>query len=321
MTDVLILGGTGWLSSRIAERWRDAGARVTCLARGGRPAPDGTALVRGDRDDDGVYDQLQRDWDEVVDVSSRAGHVERAVGALAGRARRWTYVSSMSVYADDSTPDADEPSPLHAPAREGDEDDYAAQKVAAEQAVGSLGDRARILRPGLIVGPGDPSDRFGYWAAAFERAGAEAVLVPPLAEAWAQVIDVEDLAAFIATDRGHGILNAIGEPLPLGEMLALVRAATRHSGEVVEAGEAWLADHEVDYWMGERSLPLWLPAEMSGFLRRSNRAYLAEGAALTPLEDTIAKVVADERARGVDRPRRAGLTRDEEEALLRELRG
>lgn len=81
MTDVLILGGTGWLSRRIAQRWIDAGARVTCLARGERPAPGGAALVSGDRDDPETYRLLDRDWDEVVDISSRADHVRGAVAA------------------------------------------------------------------------------------------------------------------------------------------------------------------------------------------------------------------------------------------------
>src|SRR5690606_33327597 len=154
MTDVLILGGTGWLSSRIASRWRDAGGQVFCLARGERPAPDGTVLVRGDRDDDGVYaDLAQQDWDEVVDISSRAHHVEAAVAALGDRAAHWTYVSSMSVYSDDLTVGADESAPMHAPAQPGDEYDYGAQKVAAENAVRALGERALIVRPGLIVGP------------------------------------------------------------------------------------------------------------------------------------------------------------------------
>ena len=319
MTEVLILGGTGWLSGRIARRWRDAGARVTCLARGGRPVPDGTVLAQGDRDDASAYDALRRDWDEIVDISSLARHVREAVTALGEHARRWTYVSSVSVYSDETTVGADESAPLHPAARD-DDDEYPGQKVAAEEAVRTLGERARIVRPGLIVGPGDPSDRFGYWAAAFDRADAEPVLVPPRAGCWTQIIDVDDVAAFVVRDRGRGAVNAVGIPHPLDELLTRVRAHTRHTGDVVEADAEWLAEREVGHWMGERSLPLWLPAAMTGFAQRSNRAFLAAGGSLTPLEETIAKVVADERERGVDRTRRAGLTRAEELALLDELR-
>lgn len=320
MTDVLILGGTGWLSGRIARRWVDAGAAVTCLARGERPVPRGAELVRGDRDDPEVYSAVAaRDWDQVVDISAQASHVAGAVDALGDRAARWTYISSMSVYADDETVGADESTPRHPPARSGDEDDYGAQKVAGEDAVGALGERAFVVRPGLIVGDGDPSDRFGYWAAAFLRAGDGPVLVPPLDGRMIQVIDVDDLAAAVVAGTAHGAVNAIGDGRPLAEVLQMMQAAAAHGGETVSADEGWLVARGVEYWAGDHSLPLWLPAEMTGFMTRSNRRYLATGGTLRPLAETIARVVADERERGVDRARRAGLTRVAEMSLLAEL--
>src|SRR5690606_1054392 len=95
MTKVLVLGGIGWLSSRIASAWADAGAEVTCLARGARSAPAGTTLVRGDRDDTGVYTRLgHTDWDEIIDIASLARHARYAVAALGDRTARWTYVST-----------------------------------------------------------------------------------------------------------------------------------------------------------------------------------------------------------------------------------
>lgn len=320
MTDVLILGGTGWLSGRIARRWLDAGASVTCLARGERAAPDGAALVPGDRDDPEACAALAaRDWDQVVDISSQAAHVAAAVAALGDRAGRWTYVSSMSVYSDDETIGADESAPRHPPAQPGDEYEYGAQKSAAEDAVATLAERALIVRPGLIVGDGDPSDRFGYWAAAFTRAGDEPVLLPPVDGRTAQVIDVDDLAAYVVTTSADGAVNAIGDVHPLADVLDAVRAASGHTGETIVASEEWLLAHGVEYWMGERSLPLWLPAEMTGFMTRSNALFRATGGELRPLSATIAQVVADERDRGVERSRRVGLTRAEERALLSEL--
>ncbi|WP_334151864.1 NAD-dependent epimerase/dehydratase family protein [Microbacterium sp.] len=316
MTNVLILGGTGWLSGRIARRWLDAGAAVTCLARGTRSVPDGAVLVQGDRDRADAYADIAGGWDVVVDISSRASHVGDAVDVLGERAARWVFISSMSVYADDATVGADESAPLHAPARPGDEYDYAAEKVAAEDHVRRLGDRALIVRPGLIVGDGDPSDRFGYWAAAFARAGDGPVLVPPRAARNCQVIDVDDLAAFLVETSLTGVVDAIGDRHPLDEVLAGIREAAGHTGSVVEAAEPWLLDHGVEYWAGERSLPLWLPAEMAGFMARSNAAYLRSGGTLRPITETIASVLADERARGIDRERRAGLTRPDELALL-----
>ncbi len=153
---------------------------MTCLARGGRPAPPGATLVLADRDEEAAYDVVSRtDWDHVVDVSSRADHVSGAVRALGDRAARWTYISSMSVYRDDETVGTDESASRHPAAQAGEDDDYARQKVAAKDAVqAGVGDRALLVRPGLIVGDGDPSDRFGYWAAAFLRALDEPVLLP-----------------------------------------------------------------------------------------------------------------------------------------------
>jgi len=317
MSNALILGGTGWLSGRIAQRLLDEGWSVTCLARGGRAAPDGAELVTGDRDDRDAYASVAaRDWDHVIDVSSRADHVVAAVEALGDRARRWTYVSSMSVYADDVTEVADESAPLHPPAEPGDEYDYARQKVAAERAVGTIGDRALIVRPGLIVGPGDPSDRFGYWAAAFLRAGDEPVLIPPTSGRSCQVIDVDDVASSVVASAATGVVNAIGDRHPLREVLEVMRTAAAHSGAVVEAEEDRLVAEGVAYWAGERSLPLWLPADMTGFMSRSHAAFAATGGTLRPLADTVADVVSDERARGVGRDRAAGLTRAEELDLL-----
>lgn len=319
MTDVLILGGTAWVSGLIARRWIDSGAHVTCLARGTRPVPEGAVLVRADRDASEPYRDLHGEWDEIVDVSRHARHARGAVEALGRRTARLTYVSSVSVYADESTEGADETAPTLAPAQDGDEYEYGAQKVASEEAVRTLGEKARIVRPGLIVGPGDPSDRFGYWAAAFDRAADGPALVPRVEGRRAQVTDVDDLVSFLIEGESSAPVNAIGDVHELGHMLDAVRAATTHSGEVVTAEDGWLEAHGVEFWAGERSLPLWLPMDMGGFMTRSNAGYLAAGGMLTPLAETIARIVEDERSRGVHRERRAGLTRDEELALIEAL--
>jgi 2'-hydroxyisoflavone reductase len=248
MTRVLILGGTGWLSGRVARAWMDAGAAVTCVARGGRPAPEGAELIVADRAAPGAYDSVaEREWDEIVEISSIPEHVAAAVDALARRTNHWTYVSSLSAYASNDEVGADESAPLSAPAQPGDEYDYSRAKAAAEASVRSaLGERAAIVRPGLIVGPGDPTDRFGYWVARFALAGGEDVLAPKLAGLTAQVIDVDDLTQFIVqrgAERWDGTANAIGDPMPLGELLSLAAETSGHSGTTVEADDAWLADH------------------------------------------------------------------------------
>lgn len=320
MTSVLILGGTGWLSGRIARRWIDEGATVTCLARGNQALPPGARLVRSDRDDDDPYRGVFGDgWDEIVDVSSRPAHVRAAVEALGAAASHWSYVSSMSVYADNDAAGADESASLAPPARPGEEEDYSRAKSAAEEAVRALGSRAAITRPGLIAGPGDPSDRFGYWPSRFALAGSGPVIAPEPAGRYGQVIDVDDLADFIvsaAVRSWCGVVNAIGESRPLGDVLTMAREVAGHSGAVEFASDEWLTAHDVGYWAGPRSLPLWLPTDMPGFATRDGSAYLAAGGRTRALSETIERVLADERVRGLDRPRRAGLSRSEELDLL-----
>lgn len=319
MKNVLVLGGTAWVSGLVARRWIDSGARVTCLARGTHTPPEGAVLVPADRDDPEPYRELKGEWDEIVDVSRHAHHARGAVEALGARTARWTYVSSVSVYADEVTPNADESAETVAHAQDGDDYEYAAQKLASEETVRTLGERARIVRPGLIVGPGDPSDRFGYWAAAFDRAADGPVLIPRVEGRRAQVIDVDDLVSFLVDGDSSAPVNAIGDVHELGHVLDAVRAATTHSGEVVTAEDERLEAHGVEFWAGERSLPLWLPADMGGFMTRSNAAYVAAGGTLTPLAVTIDRIVADERTRGVHRARRAGLTHEQELALIETL--
>ncbi|MFD4959227.1 NAD-dependent epimerase/dehydratase family protein [Microbacterium sp. NPDC058389] len=326
MTDVLILGGTGWLSGRIARGHVDAGASVTCLARGARPVPDGATLVVADRDAPEAYAGVaDRDWDEIVDVSSNPAHVAAAVDALAACTAHWTYVSSVSAYARADLEAQDESGELLAPTAPGEESDYGRDKVTAENTVrAALGDRAAIVRPGLIVGPGDPTDRFGYWVSRFALAGAEPVLLPEADGHRAQVVDVDDVAAFVVrvgADRWSGTANIVGEVTALADVLSLAREIAGHTGATVAASDPFLVGHEVAYWAGPRSLPLWLPADMPGFMTHRNDRFRDAGGALRPLGETLERTLADERARGLDRERRAGLTRSDELALLAELAG
>lgn len=183
-------------------------------------------------------------------------------------------------------------------------------------------DRVAIVRPGLIVGPGDPTDRFGYWPARFALAGDGPVLVPSGEHLASQVIDVDDVAAFVA-DAGarawSGPVNAIAPARPLADTLGIIREVAGHTGPLVAATAEQLRAHDVAYWAGPRSLPLWLPAEMPGFAAHDGRAYAAAGGRIRPLAETAGRVLADERGRGLDRPRQAGLTRAEELEILAAL--
>ena len=318
MRRILVLGGTAWLGHEIARAALADGAEVTCLARGeSGTVPSGARLVSADRTSPGAYDALADVWDEVVELSYDLRLVVPALEALAGRARHWTLVSTVSVYAGDAAPGADESAAVVEPL---DLTDYAQAKVAAERATSArVGDRLLVVRPGLIVGPGDPSDRFGYWPARLARGGQ--VLSPTAAGRAVQVIDVTDLAAWVVRAGAQGVtgvVDAVGHPHTFAEFLAETSAVTDFDGELVEAEDAWLLDHDVRYWAGPRSLPLWIPVEAAGLARRSNAAYLAAGGAVRPLADTLRRTLVDERTRGLDRERRSGLTAEDEAALLDE---
>lgn len=322
MTRVLVLGGTSWLGREVARQWAARGADVTCLARGvSGEAPPGATLVRADRLEPGAYDAVAHsEWDEVVEVAWEAPLVTGALEALAARAAHWTLVSSISVYARSDEPGADESAEL-LPGT--DLEDYGHAKVAAERAsAAALGDRLLVARAGLIVGPGDRSDRFGYWVGRMALAGSEDVLAPTLAGRAAQVIDVEDLAAFLVLGGTTGlaaVVNATGPVLPLQGVLRVAADVAGFSGRLREATDEQLEVAEVQPWAGPRSLPLWLPAGMEGFAQRDIRRFLDAGGSPRDIRPTLERTLDDERRRGLDRERRSGLRRQEELAVLASL--
>ena len=323
---LLVLGGTAWLGREVAAAAVAEGQDVTILARGqsGPPPPDVT-VVTADRGVSGAYDKLTtRDWDAVVDVSRQPSHVAGAVQALRGRVASWVFVSSCSVYADHGTPGADESAPLLEPDERDDDgfETYGQRKVACEQAVlRGIPDRALVARSGLIAGPGDHTDRTGYWPLRFAHPATNdgAVLVPdsPLATS---VIDVRDLANWLvrtAQERATGVANVSGSVLPLAEHLATAREVAGHEGEVLAVAPGWLERHDVQPWSGERSLPMWLPLpEYAGFMARSTALAQGLGLATRPLAETLRDTMEWELRQGPGRPRQAGLSPDDERELV-----
>jgi 2'-hydroxyisoflavone reductase len=320
MRRVLVLGGTGWLGRSVAEAALRDGAEVTCLARGesGEP-PSGARFVRADRSTADAYEQVGGDWDAVVELATDPAHVAGALDALSVRATHWTSVSTISVYARTDRAGDDEDAPVVEPR---DVTEYADAKAAGELATRrARGSDALVVRPGLIVGPGDPSDRFGYWAARLARGGD--VLTPVLDDLAVQVVDVTDLAEWIvrAGRTGTvGTVDAVGPSTSMRAFLDEVRAATGFDGKLVAVDDATLLAHGVAYWAGPSSLPLWIPVSEVGFARRAGRAFLAAGGSVRPLADTVRRVVEDERARGIDRVRRSGLADAEERRVLDAVR-
>lgn len=316
---MLILGGTQFLGRAIATHACAAGYDVTCAARGlAGPIAPGARFISVDRDAPGGLDALARqEFDAVVDVSRHPGQVRRAIAALKRLTGHWTFVSTVSVYADNRTSGqrADQ-TPLLAPTAPeiefSSEDLYGAAKVACEQAVG---EDAFICRAGLIVGPEDPTGRFSYWPARLARGGE--VLAPGSHGDPTQFIDVRDLAQWIvhaARNRLTGIYDGTGPTRTRGKLLAEIAAALDTSCSFTWINREFLEEHGVRPWAGPRSLPLWLPLpDYAGLTTRDTAPARNAGLSLRPLSETARDTLDWLRTASgtVD-----GLTPDEESQVL-----
>lgn len=325
---LLVLGGSVFLSRAVAEAALAAGHDVTCACRGvSGTIPEGARHVWLDRADpdwsqlDG--DQLDGEYDAVVDVARLPGQVRSAVAAFP--AAHWVFVSTINVYADDATPGGTPDTlPLHQPIRT-DEDasknpeTYGAMKVACEQIVRDGARSATVVRPGLIVGPGDPSGRFSYWPSRVAEAGdGGEVLAPGSPDDTVQVIDVRDLAAWLvhlAAERIAGVFDGTGHPTTRRAFLADVARGVDTHPAWTWVGQERLVELEVPPWAGEGSIPVWLPLpEYAGLMSHDVAASFAAGLTTRPLSDTARDTLAWLRATP-DAPV-TGMTRQQEAALL-----
>ncbi len=290
---LLVLGGTKFLGRAAVETALARGHEVTLFNRG-ETNPDlfpEAEKIRGDRLGD-LSALSGRAWDSVLDTSAYVPQASRASAeAVADTAGHYVFVSSVSAYADLSGP-VHENSAL-AQLEEGQPDDrllddysnYGALKVLAEQSVtDAFPGPVALVRPGLIVGPRDPTGRFTYWPHRVARGGE--VLAPAPPEANVQFVDVRDLGAWLvdlSERRVGGAFNAANPGLSWSTLLETCRDVSGSDARLVYVDPDFLLEHEVGQWM---ELPMWLH-EDEGIHQTDVSRAVAEGLSFRPLEETV----------------------------------
>jgi nucleoside-diphosphate-sugar epimerase len=319
---ILLLGGTSFVGRAIVEDALRTGAEVTLFGRGKTGTglfPRLTRLV-GDRDTGNYAALRDGSWDAVVDVSGYVPrHVGQAMDALDGRGGRYLFISSHAVYRHEGLkPGSTEDAPRRSPRRdvqdteELDDSTYGPSKVACEDDVlARYGSRATIVRPGKVAGPHDWQDGLTYWVRRAARGGRVAVPADPAQPV--QVIDSRDLARLVVqllADDRPGAFQAVGpaEPVTLG---GLIEVCARVAGTEVEVVRV---PPETAPSVFPLVRPFW-PSQ-----QRSPARARDAGMPATPLEVTIADVLAWDRERG-EPPLARGFTPEQEQAVLAELNG
>jgi len=299
----LVIGGGRFVGRHLVDAALARGDTVTVFNRGQARSewPPSVQLLHGDRNADLAALRAGR-WDAVIDTCAyRPAEVERLADALHGRVGAYLLVSSISVYASFAQPNDEKTSPLARiddPHTEViDARSYGPLKALCETALRRrFGDeRTLILRPGLIVGPHDPTQRFTYWPARIARAAdGDCVLVPGAPDDPVQFIDARDLAAF-ALDALHagrrGVFNLTSPPRAWGEVLDTCALVAGRRPQWVWASAQRLAELQLQPWS---DLPVWLPPEgdTAGMAQTSVQAALAAGLRLRPLQETVADTLA-----------------------------
>lgn len=303
---LLVLGGTRFLGRHVVDAALARGFGVTIFTRGRQPVPwPNVNALTGDRDPriaPGLDALGHGTWDAVIDCSGYVPRIaEASARLLASRVHRYVFVSSMSVYAKTDRPGMDESTPtivLDDPQTEQVMEHYGGLKAACEASVARIfGERATQVRPGLIVGPHDGSDRFAYWVARFvapallgDRPDRAVVPAPP--DAPLQFIDARDLAAWMLDLAAHDVGGTFNACSPAWyfrtrDLVAALAAAAPSPPQPAWIDEKTLLSHGVVPWIG---LPLWLPsteADSAGFMAMDCSRAARAGLSIRPLADTV----------------------------------
>jgi len=321
---LLILGGTAWLGRGLSAVALDRGHTVTCIARGtSGGVAEGARFFAADRDSYDFADFADESFDAVIELTWQPGQCRDAVRALAARAKHWTFVSSCSVYASHRDVDGDESAELlpATSALRTEMSEYGEAKVSCEvETRAAVDDRLLLVRPGLIGGAGDLSDRAGAWVARCAGFPDEVLMVPDSLDLVTQVIDVRDLARWMISAIEEGLVgtfDAVGPQVSLGDWIALARQVAGHSAEVRAVDPGWLIEQGVSEFMGPESLTMWLhDPEWRGFMARTGAAAAMAGLTHTPRAALMHDLLEWETACGLLRERRSGLSIKRERELL-----
>lgn len=333
---ILILGGAGLTGPHQVRYALARGHSVTLFNRGRTPLPPdlaGVEQLHGDRAAGDLSVLDGREWDVCIDnPTTLPAWARDATQRLAGKVGRYVFVSTISVYADLSRPVAEDdpllqyagPDPYAETMdslRASGFELYGPLKACSEREVQRhFPAAAAIVRPGLIVGPGDASDRFTYWPLRVRRGGE--VLAPGSPHDPVQLIDARDLAEWtirLAEQGGTGVFNATGPhpALTFGAMLEGMRDAIDAPATFTWVPASFLAAQQVAEWS---DLPAWVPddGESTGMMRADIRRALAAGLTFRPLEETVRDTLAWFDALPAERRAtlRAGLAPEREQAVL-----
>ena len=323
---VLMLGGTKFVGRHIADAVIAAGHDVTFFNRGtsGRELFAGHRHVRGDRTVDAAK-LAEIDAEVVIDTCGYTpDDVRASAQAVAPFVKRYVFVSSIDA-VDLDVATVDEDTPLKAFPRgtlTGTRDDelYGVHKAQCERdLVDILGaQRVLVVRPGLVVGPYDHTDRFTYWVARVARGGD--VLAPRAPSLPVQIVDARDLGAWVALAvarqrTGTYLVCGDARAIAIADVLETARATSGSDARFTYVSDAFLEAHGVGPWV---ELPLWLPAmpQLRGLLNASNAKARAAGLTLRPLAETVADTLAEFRTRPAPYPLVAGLSAEREALLL-----
>jgi 2'-hydroxyisoflavone reductase len=333
---ILILGGTGFTGPHQVRYALARGHKLTLFNRGRRPKewPAPVEELVGDRNTGDLGALAGREWDVCIDNPTTLPFWVRDAGQrLAGKVGHYVFISTLSVYASEKEPGQDEAAPLleykgrdamketQETLRADVEALYGPLKALSEQEAGKwFPGMTMVIRPGLIVGPGDESDRFTYWPVRLDRGGD--VLAPGDGRDPVQFVDARDLAEWtirMVEARSLGVFNAMGpaSELTMGGMLEGIRGAVGSKAPLVWAPVDFLEQQKVSPWS---DMPVWIPGtgDTAGFSRRKNARAMAAGLTFRPLAQTATDTLAWWKALPVERRAklRAGIAPEREEQVL-----